>query len=112
DFFGHLAALTREAFVDQRVRVEPVAVVVAALLLPQQVGVILVDELDPAPRRIVAFHEHALITIMLPDAPRHDDAGIAPARYAGEANVFAERVRREVGEATVRALRVAHVAHT
>ena len=48
DLLGHLGLALGEALELERVAVEPVAVVVVAVVLPEQVGVVAVDPVHPA----------------------------------------------------------------
>ena len=56
--FGTALMPSRIAFQHERVAVEPIVVVVAAVLLPEQVRVVAVDELDPSPGRLEMLFEH------------------------------------------------------
>src|SRR4030095_13553320 len=101
DLFRNLTAGAWEAFVDERGGIQPIAVVVSALLFPQEIGIVASYKLDPAFGRFEILGEHPFVAVVLPHSPRNDYAGVAPAGDAGETSVLAERMRREIGKAPV-----------
>ena len=84
DGLRHFRARSRHGRVTHRIGVQPVAVVVAALVLPEKVGIVGANELDPSLGRVVALAELPPVAVLLPETPRHDDARVAPAGNAHE----------------------------
>jgi len=66
---------------------EPVAVVVAAAVTPEEVGIGREDVVEPADHAIEVLHEEAGVGVVEVEGPGEDDSGVAP-----DGSAVAERV--------------------
>ncbi len=109
DGWGDGASVLGPAFEFEGIAVEPVVVVIAALVAPDEVWVGAADEVDPVFGGGVVVVEEAAVAVIDVGAPGDEDAGVAPGGGAGEAVVGSEGVGGEVGEAAVVGLGVADI---
>ena len=94
----------RIAVEDERVAVEPFAVVVLAMLCPNQaVRALRMDEIDPLFRGGIVALQDACISIVLIDSPRQMDACVRPAGSTEEIGLVVD-AWRDVRELPVRFL--------
>ena len=103
-FVGHLAVAARITVEDERVAVEPFAVVVFAVLRPNQaIRAFFVDEINPPFGGGIGALQDAFVSVVLIETPWQMDACVRPAGGAEKVGVMVD-ARRDVRELAVRLL--------
>ena len=114
-FLGHGADAAREVRQLGHVAVQPVALVSAAEIPPDEIRVVGAHELEPPLAGLVVLFEHPGVRVIQVGAPGHDHAGVAPGgRELGVGPLQPQRfpgVRREDRKTPIVELGVADVAH-
>ena len=86
-------------------------IAVAAVIQPQQVGIVGVNQIHPPAGRCEMFFQQSGVSIVLIHPPGHDGAGIGPGRRTIHPQIWIAWVRGDVGIMAIVGLRVADIAH-